>query len=154
MYLVCHDPYSQAQSADHLQLHQGSLKLIRDGRSHFLWKPGLKLRLLPGDKLHTGSATKVSIKLQQGTENIELYSHAFFAVEGIAEDQRNVALLVGKGNFSLPPAPVVEEFPKAQETDHDEASEENQRVAAEKKDDEIARVPAGDGLDEGKKNEE
>ena len=49
-----------AQSADHLELHQGSVKLLREGRSHYLWKQGLKLKLLPGDRLHTGSGTPVS----------------------------------------------------------------------------------------------
>ncbi len=98
-----------AQSADHLVLHQGSVKLLREGRSHYLWKQGLKLKLLPGDRLHTGSGTRVSLKFKEGTENIDLFSHAFFAVEGIAEEQRNVALLVGKGNFALPPAPEQEE---------------------------------------------
>ena len=99
----------QAQSADHLELHQGSVKLLREGRSHYLWKQGLKLKLLPGDRLHTGSGTRVSLKFKEGTENIDLFSHAFFAVEGVAEEQRNVALLVGKGNFALPPAPEQEE---------------------------------------------
>ena len=99
----------QAQSADHLELHQGSVKLLREGRSHYLWKQGLKLKLLPGDRLHTGSGTRVSLKFKEGTENIDLFSHAFFAVEGVSEEQRNVALLVGKGNFALPPAPKQEE---------------------------------------------
>ena len=98
-----------AQSADHLELHQGSVKLLREGRSHYLWKQGLKLKLLPGDRLHTGSGTRVSLKFKEGTENIDLFSHAFFAVEGVSEEQRNVALLVGKGNFALPPAPEQEE---------------------------------------------
>ena len=82
---------------------------MREGRSHYLWKQGLKLKLLPGDRLHTGSGTRVSLKFKEGTENIDLFSHAFFAVEGVAEEQRNVALLVGKGNFALPPAPEQEE---------------------------------------------
>ena len=99
----------KAQSADHLELHQGSVKLLREGRSHYLWKQGLKLKLLPGDRLHTGSGTRVSLKFKEGTENIELFSHAFFAVEGVSEEQRNIALLVGKGNFALPPAPEQEE---------------------------------------------
>ena len=99
----------QAQSADHLELHQGSVKLLREGRSHYLWKQGLKLKLLPGDRLHTGSGTRVSLKFKEGTENIDLFSHAFFAVEGVSEEQRNVALLVGKGNFALPPATEQEE---------------------------------------------
>jgi len=98
-----------AESADHLELHQGSVKLLREGRSHYLWKQGLKLKLLPGDRLHTGSGTRVSIKFKEGTENIDLFSHAFFAVEGVSEEQRNVALLVGKGNFALPPVPEQEE---------------------------------------------
>ncbi len=104
----------QAQSADHLELHQGSVKLLREGRSHYLWKQGLKLKLLPGDRLHTGSGTRVSLKFKEGTENIDLFSHAFFAVEGVSEEQRNVALLVGKGNFSLPPAPEKEEVAEIQ----------------------------------------
>ena len=137
----------QAQSADHLLLHQGSLKLIRDGQSHFLWKSGLKLRLLPGDKLHTGSRTRVSLKLQQGTENIELFSHAFFAVEGIAEDQRSVALLVGKGNFALPPAHEMEEEDPIQGSSQNELSEEDQEVNSEK-------VDAGSNEDETTTGEE
>ena len=113
-----------AQSADHLELHQGSVKLLREGRSHYLWKQGLKLKLLPGDRLHTGSGTRVSLKFKEGTENIELFSHAFFAVEGVSEEQRNVALLVGKGNFALPPAPEQEEVAETSEMEEQSISEE------------------------------
>ena len=114
----------KAQSADHLELHQGSVKLLREGRSHYLWKQGLKLKLLPGDRLHTGSGTRVSLKFKEGTENIELFSHAFFAVEGVSEEQRNVALLVGKGNFALPPAPEREEVAETSEMEEQPISEE------------------------------
>ena len=114
----------QAQSADHLVLHQGSVKLLREGRSHYLWKQGLKLKLLPGDRLHTGSGTRVSLKFKEGKENIELFSHAFFAVEGVSEEQRNVALLVGKGNFALPPAPEQEEVAETSEMEEQSISEE------------------------------
>ena len=113
-----------AQSADHLELHQGSVKLLREGRSHYLWKQGLKLKLLPGDRLHTGSGTRVSLKFKEGTENIDLFSHAFFAVEGVSEEQRNVALLVGKGNFALPPAPEQEEVAETSELEEQPTSEE------------------------------
>ena len=113
-----------AQSADHLELHQGSVKLLREGRSHYLWKQGLKLKLLPGDRLHTGSGTRVSLKFKEGTENIELFSHAFFAVEGVSEEQRNVALLVGKGNFALPPTPEQEEVAETSEAEEQPISEE------------------------------
>tara|TARA_B000000565_G_scaffold249270_1_gene220515 strand:+ start:129 stop:1292 length:1164 start_codon:yes stop_codon:yes gene_type:complete len=113
-----------AQSADHLELHQGSVKLLREGRSHYLWKQGLKLKLLPGDRLHTGSGTRVSLKFKEGKENIELFSHAFFAVEGVSEEQRNVALLVGKGNFALPPAPEREEVAETSEMEEQPISEE------------------------------
>jgi len=113
-----------AQSADHLVLHQGSVKLLREGRSHYLWKQGLKLKLLPGDRLHTGSGTRVSLKFKEGTENIDLFSHAFFAVEGVSEEQRNVALLVGKGNFALPPAPEQEEVAETSEMEEQPISEE------------------------------
>ena len=114
----------KAQSADHLELHQGSVKLLREGRSHYLWKQGLKLKLLPGDRLHTGSGTRVSLKFKEGTENIELFSHAFFAVEGVSEEQRNVALLVGKGNFALPPASEQEEVAETSELEEQPISEE------------------------------
>ena len=113
-----------AQSADHLELHQGSVKLLREGRSHYLWKQGLKLKLLPGDRLHTGSGTRVSLKFKEGTENIDLFSHAFFAVEGVSEEQRNVALLVGKGNFALPPAPEKEDVAETVEAEEQPISEE------------------------------
>ena len=113
-----------AQSADHLELHQGSVKLLREGRSHYLWKQGLKLKLLPGDRLHTGSGTRISLKFKEGKENIELFSHAFFAVEGVSEEQRNVALLVGKGNFALPPAPEQEEVAETSELEEQPTSEE------------------------------
>ena len=117
----------QAQSADHLELHQGSVKLLREGRSHYLWKQGLKLKLLPGDRLHTGNRTRVSLKFKEGTENIDLFSHAFFAVEGVAEEQRNVALLVGKGNFALPPAPEQEEVAETSGLEEQPTLEEMER---------------------------
>ena len=128
LFLICFFLLSpillQAQSADHLELHQGSVKLLREGRSHYLWKQGLKLKLLPGDRLHTGSGTRVSLKFKEGTENIDLFSHAFFAVEGVSEEQRNVALLVGKGNFALPPAPEQEEVAETSEMEEQPISEE------------------------------
>ena len=47
--------------------------------------------------------TRVEIALHQGDEIIELFSHAFFEDEEFSEEQRNMALLVGKGNFDVPP---------------------------------------------------
>ncbi|MEC8184124.1 MAG: FecR domain-containing protein, partial [SAR324 cluster bacterium] len=67
---------------------------------------------------------RVSLKFKNGTENIDLFSHAFFAVEGVSEEQRNVALLVGKGNFALPPASEQEEEAETSEAEEKPISEE------------------------------
>jgi hypothetical protein len=105
-----------AETGDYLLLQKGSMKLMRAGQSWLIWQPGLKLGLMPGDRLHTGSDTRVTLRLKQDTENVELYSQAFLEVDGISEEQRSVALLVGKGNFDLPPAPETLLFPVAEDT--------------------------------------
>ena len=62
---------------EYILLKQGTVKLMRSGQSHILTQQDLKLKLFPGDRIHTGSETRVEIALKQGVEIIELFSHAF-----------------------------------------------------------------------------
>ena len=119
----------------YILLKQGTVKLMRSGQSHILSQPDLKLKLFPGDRLHTGSDTRVEIALKQGAEIIELFSHAFFEVEEFSEEQRNVALLVGKGNFEVLPLSEQKKSRLAEETESDDlkSGQEEALSAADQK---------------------
>ena len=105
---------------EYILLKQGTVKLMRSGQGHILLQPDLKLKLFPGDRLHTGSDTRVEIALKQGTEIIELFSHVFFEVEEFSGEQRNVLLLVGKGNFNVSPVSEQKKNRLTEETESDD----------------------------------
>ncbi len=88
-----------------LRLEKGVVKLLREGRSLFLSSAGEKYRLQRGDRLHTGPDTRVTVAVRGEAEVVELFSNAFLHFRGVTTSQTKVALLTGKGNFKVAPAP-------------------------------------------------
>ena len=88
-----------------LELHSGIVKLIRNGKSMILQKAGEKYSLLANDRLQTGKDTRVSLYLKNRDNTVKLFSHSFFKLDDLSEEENNVALLTGKSNFSVKPLP-------------------------------------------------
>jgi len=88
-----------------LELHSGIVKLIRNGKSVILQKAGETYSLLANDRLQTGKDTKVSLYLKNRDNTVKLFSHSFFKLDDLSEEENSVALLTGKSNFSVKPLP-------------------------------------------------
>jgi len=88
-----------------LELHSGSVKLIRDGKSRILNTAGEKLQLLANDRLQTGGNTDVSLYLKDGEDKVKLFSNSFFELDDSSDEGNSVALLIGRLNFSVKPLP-------------------------------------------------
>ncbi|MBC8258940.1 MAG: FecR domain-containing protein [SAR324 cluster bacterium] len=86
-----------------LELHAGRVKLIRNGKSVFLQKVGETYLLQANDRLQTGKGTQISLYLKNRDNTVKLFSHSFFKLDDISAEQNNMALLTGKGNFSVKP---------------------------------------------------
>ena len=88
-----------------LELHSGSVKLIREGKSRIIRTAGEKLQLLANDRLQTGGNTDISLYLRDGKDTVKLYSNSFFKLDDSSDEGNSVALLIGKLNFSVKPLP-------------------------------------------------
>jgi hypothetical protein len=88
-----------------LELHSGIVKLIRNGKSMILQKAGETYSLLENDRLQTGKDTQVSVYLKNRDNTVKLFSHSFFKLDDLSEEENSVALLTGKSNFSVKPLP-------------------------------------------------
>ena len=88
-----------------LELHAGTVKIMREGKSLILRNAGEKYQLLANDRLQTGKNTEVSLYLKDGDDTVKLFSHSFFILEDISDEGNSVALLIGKFNFSIKPLP-------------------------------------------------
>ena len=88
-----------------LELHSGTVKLIRDGKSRILRTAGEKLQLLANDRLQTGGNTDVSLYLKDGEDKVKLFSNSFFELDDSSDEGNSVALLIGRLNFSVKPLP-------------------------------------------------
>ncbi len=88
-----------------LELHSGIVKLIRNGKSMILQKAGETYSLLANDRLQTGKDTQVSVYLKNRDNTVKLFSHSFFKLDDLSEEENRVALLTGKSNFSVKPLP-------------------------------------------------
>ena len=88
-----------------LELHSGIVKLIRNGKSMILQKAGETYSLLANDRLQTGKDTQVSVYLKNRDNTVKLFSHSFFKLDDLSEEENSVALLTGKSNFSVKPLP-------------------------------------------------
>jgi len=88
-----------------LELHSGTVKIIRSGKSQILQKAGETYSLSANDRLQTGGNTQVTLYLNDRDNMVKLFSHSFFKLDDISEQENNVALLTGKANFSVKPIP-------------------------------------------------
>ena len=88
-----------------LELHSGIVKLIRNGKSMIFQKAGETYSLLANDRLQTGKDTQVSVYLKNRDNTVKLFSHSFFKLDDLSEEENSVALLTGKSNFSVKPLP-------------------------------------------------
>ena len=86
-----------------LELHSGSVKLVRDGKSQIIRTAGEKIQLLANDRLQTGGNTDVSLYLKDGEDTVKLYSNSFFKMDDSSEVGNSVALLIGRLNFNVKP---------------------------------------------------
>ena len=107
-----------------LELHSGSVKLIRDGKSRILRTAGEKLQLLANDRLQTGGNTDVSLYLKDGEDKVKLYSNSFFQLDDSSDEGNSVALLIGRLNFSVKPLP---ETAGAEEEEADNAEKKTEQ---------------------------
>ena len=90
-----------AQVAE-LNLKKGLVKIIRGDDVQIINKLGIKLPLLNGDHVQTGSNSKAEITLKYNKEVIHLSSRSFFEVDEVNAEQSKIALLTGKGQFKIP----------------------------------------------------
>ena len=88
-----------------LELHSGTVKIIRNGKSQILQKAGETYSLSANDRLQTGENTQVTLYLNDRDNMVKLFSHSFFKLDDISEQENNVALFTGKANFSVKPLP-------------------------------------------------
>ena len=102
-----------------LELHAGTVKIMREGKSLILRNAGEKYQLLANDRLQTGKNTEVSLYLKDGDDTVKLFSHSFFILEDISDEGNSVVLLIGKFNFSIKPLP---ESSGAEEAERDRKS--------------------------------
>jgi hypothetical protein len=103
-----------------LELHSGKVKLIRDGKSQILQNTGETYALLANDRLQTGKETQITLFLKNRGNTIKLFANSFFKLDALAVEGNSVALLTGKGNFSVKP------LPQASVTESAEAENEEQ----------------------------
>ena len=86
-----------------MEIHKGTVKLIRNDKSQILKKLGEKYPLFPSDRLQTGQNTQVSLYLKDRDNSVKLFSNSFFKLEDISDEGESVSLLTGKGNFNVKP---------------------------------------------------
>ena len=90
---------------DSLELHSGTVKLIRDGKSLILKNAGETYDLHANDRLQTGKETQITLYLKNKDNTVKLFSNSFFKLDDLAAEENSLALLTGKGNFSVKPIP-------------------------------------------------
>ena len=90
---------------DSLELHSGTVKLIRDGKSLILKNAGETYDLHENDRLQTGKETQITLYLKNKDNTVKLFSNSFFKLDDLAAEENSLALLTGKGNFSVKPLP-------------------------------------------------
>ena len=86
-----------------LELEMGLVKIMRAGKALVFSKKGSKIPLLLKDEIQTGANSKAQIRLPGKDETIKLGSRSFFGLDNLTEDQTQVSLLTGKGQFKVTP---------------------------------------------------
>ena len=86
-----------------LELEMGLVKIMRAGKALVFNEKGSKIPLLLKDEIQTGANSKAQIRLPGKDETIKLGSRSFFGWDNLTEDQTQVSLLTGKGQFKVTP---------------------------------------------------
>ena len=86
-----------------LDLEMGLVKIMRAGKALVFSEKGSKIPLLLKDEIQTGANSKAQIRLPGKDETIKLGSRSFFGFDNLTEDQTQVSLLTGKGQFKVTP---------------------------------------------------
>ena len=86
-----------------LELELGLVKIMRAGKALVFNEKGSKIPLLLKDEIQTGVNSKAQIRLPGKDETIKLGSRSFFGLDNLTEDQTQVSLLTGKGQFKVTP---------------------------------------------------
>ena len=86
-----------------LELDMGLVKIMRAGKALIFSEKGSKIPLLLKDEIQTGANSKAQIRLPGKDETIKLGSRSFFGLDNLTEDQTQVSLLTGKGQFKVTP---------------------------------------------------
>ena len=126
-----------------MELHSGSVKLIREGKSRIIKTTDEKLQLLANDRLQTGADTDVSLYLRDGEDKVKLFSNSFFKLDDSSFEGNSVALLIGKLNFSVKPLPEtsgVEEGLADKTEEETEKGEKNKANLATKLKGKLAKL--------------
>ncbi len=84
-----------------LVLQFGFVKIMRGMEVLFHSTSGTSVPLEINDRIQTGSATKAEIFLRGREESIKLGSRSFFGYDNLSEEQTQVSLLTGKGQFNV-----------------------------------------------------
>ena len=86
-----------------LELEMGLVKIMRAGKALVFSEKGSKIPLILKDEIQTGANSKAQIRLPGKDETIKLGSRSFFGLDNLTEDQTQVSLLTGKGQFKVTP---------------------------------------------------
>ena len=86
-----------------LELEMGLVKIMRAGKALVFNEKGSKIPLLLKDEIQTGVNSKAQIRLPGKDETIKLGSRSFFGLDNLTENQTQVSLLTGKGQFKVTP---------------------------------------------------
>jgi len=78
---------------DSLELHSGTVKLIRDGKSLILKNAGETYELHANDRLQPGKETQITLYLKNKDNTVKLFSNSFFKLDDLAAEENSVALL-------------------------------------------------------------
>ena len=108
-----------------LELHSGKVKLIRDGKSQILQNTGETYALLANDRLQTGKETQITLFLKNRGNTIKLFANSFFKLDALAVEGNSVALLTGKGNFSVKPLPQASVTESAEAVKNEEQGQDS-----------------------------
>ena len=84
-----------------LELEMGLVKIMRAGKALVFSEKGSKIPLLLKDEIQTGANSKAQIRLPGKDETVKLGSRSFFGLDNLTEDQTQVSLLTGKGQFNV-----------------------------------------------------
>ena len=101
-FLVLFIQLVAAEEAE-LELEMGLVKIMRADKALVFSKKGSKIPLLLKDEIQTGANSKAQIRLSGKDETIKLGSRSFFGLDNLTEDQTQVSLLTGKGQFKVTP---------------------------------------------------